>query len=247
MSQSCSPSSSTAVLGAVVVGLVAATLVNAAYVVIRNFIHLYVGLESLWALRGFGFLGALLVGATAGGVLLFTRPNGPLGPVLAAVSALVAGFVGDIIGLLFFTLVRRRELDVRPIEHYLESYVHLTPFGLTLLVLAPAIAAGVGFAWMAKAGGRQGPQPVPGPWGAPQPQPPFGQPARPGQYGRPAPGRPPQPGGQVAPPYGQGVFGGSRPQPGAPPDPSGDDGQGKTQGEAPSSGGEQPPQGPSTG
>ncbi|MFC5748847.1 hypothetical protein [Actinomadura rugatobispora] len=273
MSQTRSPSSSGAILAAVLVGLVAATIVDAVITVIISFMVNNLGYGGVGTVRVTAALTALIVGAIAGGVLLFTRPNGPLGPILAAVSSLVAVLVGDIIGIFVYHGVRGRGLPIEMVEIYFRSFRHMDLIGLVIFVLPPVVAGGLGAVRLMKEGGRQAQQPAPvGPWGGQQPQPPAPYGAQPGQYaqpGQPYPGQPAQPGpfgqpGQPGQPYpGQpaepGQFGQPGGQPGqvggqfAPPYDQGpggsfqQPGQGSSQGEAPPGGGAQPPQGPPAG
>ncbi|MDL4816840.1 hypothetical protein [Actinomadura opuntiae] len=192
---------------------------------------------SFRASTGFYLFNCALCGLVTALGLLLCRPRGPVPPILAAVSALVAFEIGKRIGALVAMMVGLERMPDGMVSAIMKP--HFNKY-LAYELLAVLIAGGIGALRVAMSGGfgpaRQGQGS--GGWTGPQPaagfgQPPMGQPAQP--YGQPygAPGgqpmQPPAPSGQPSfapPPHGR-PFPGSQPPPpsgqpfDAPPPPGG--------------------------
>ncbi|MFF5265158.1 hypothetical protein ACFY4C_40270 [Actinomadura viridis] len=223
-----SPSSGGTVLGALFLGAVAATAAAAVLTFGANVLFIEI-VQTYSYGRPVAGLISVVVGLVAGGVLLFTRPTGPLPPILAAVVALFAGIIGDLSSIAAYAIVFSRGGPLEQMRLYLEALTRMDVVGWVLLLLAPAVAAGLAVLRVINTG-KQARQ-ASGPWNGPQPpqppqppqlQPPYGQPqhgqAPSGQpqHGQPQYGQAPQghpqhgqapygqaPYGQPAQPYGQ--------------------------------------------
>ncbi|MEW2357360.1 hypothetical protein [Spirillospora sp. NPDC029432] len=195
-----SRSSNGAVLGALAIGGLVATLVNAVSGVVISLLVNEMDLIAPGTIRPVNAVVALIVGACVGAPLLMTRPSGPIGAILAPVVAFAATIVGDLFGVIVYALFKSPGSIGLSIEIYFRSFAHLDAFGVIILLLAPATAGGIAVLRLLTAGKKQQPggfQPAFGQPGQP-PAGQFGQPMQPGQpapYGA-APGQP----GQFAPP-----------------------------------------------
>ncbi|MFB4316516.1 hypothetical protein [Actinomadura sp. 21ATH] len=207
MPQPSSRSSNGAVLGALAVGSAVAVLVGAVLSIALSFVINDLGYGGIGLVRAANALFAVIVGACVGAPVLVTRPSGPIAPLLAAPAALVAGVLGDVIGLSVYQLFSGGLTVTRAVEFYFRSYGNMDLLGMVILLLAPATAAGVAALRVVTAGKKQqsgGFQPAfgqpgqPGPYG--QPQPPAGQFGQPMQPGHPAPYAAPGQPGQFPPP-----------------------------------------------
>ncbi|WP_285698906.1 hypothetical protein [Actinomadura sp. NBRC 104412] len=192
------------------VGAIAATIVDAVLTIGSSYLFQWVG-YGLVVARVIAVVMAVIIGAVTGGATLFARPSGPLIPVLAAVLAVPASFVGDLIGIVVEGTLHGGLPISRRVEFYIESYTHVSVFGLFTLLLYAAVAFGTSAIRHLRRVG--GPQNAGAPWGSPyggqypgqyppQPQQPI-QPPPPGyqQPGQQQPGQ--QQPGYPQPPYGQ--------------------------------------------
>jgi len=245
------PSSPAAVFIAVMVGGAAATAVSAVLTFILSYVlggSLTIGGEVSVSLTVYRLVFAVLTivsGAVVGGAVLPLRPQGPLAPILAAPSALVADRIGGLLGFLAYAIVSDETIPIDRVdlEFCIRFLTHVEDFwGVLYIILPlaaagglafmrvmsaakPAMARGAAFAYGApQAPGIPAPgMPGAGPYGQPQypgqPQQYPGQPPAPGHAapGQPTPGQP----GPGQPPYGgQPGFPPAGPQ-GPPPPPGG--------------------------
>ncbi|WP_395106652.1 hypothetical protein [Actinomadura sp. SCN-SB] len=223
MTQPRSSSTGMAAIAGVMIGAVAATLVDAVLTVGVSYLYQWVG-YGLGMARVIAVVTAVVIGAVTGGATLFSRPFGPLIPVLAGTLAIPASFVGDLIGIAVEATLHSGLPIGRRFEFYVESYTHLSVFGVFTLLLYVAVAFGTSaIRHLRRAGG---PQNAGAPWGGPyggqypgqyppQPPPGYQQPGQqpPGyqQPGQQQPGQQPpgyqqpgqQPPGYQQPPHGQ--------------------------------------------
>lgn len=191
---------------------------------------------SFRASTGFYLFDCALCGLVTALGLLLCRPRGPLPPILAAVSALVAFEVGKRIGATLALMIGLERMPDGMMSAIMKPHFNkYLAYELLAVVIAGGIAAlRVGTSGGFGPGGQRppawtGPQPAVG-FGQPQPgQPMPGQPM-PGQPGQPPmayPGQPPMapPGQPYGAPAGQPSFApppGGAPAPGSqPPPPSG--------------------------
>ncbi|MWA01493.1 hypothetical protein F8568_014110 [Actinomadura sp. LD22] len=166
--------------------------------------------------------------------LLLCRPRGPLPPILAAVSALVAFEVGKRIGSLLALMIGLEHMPDGMVSAIMKP--HFNKY-FAYELLAVVIAGGLGALRVASSGGfGPGGGQRPPAWTGPQPAAGYGQPGQPqpGQPGMAFPGQPPMapPGQPYGPPAGP---------PMQPPAPSGRPSFAPPPGGAPAPGGQPPP------
>jgi hypothetical protein len=199
---------------------------------------------SFRASTGFYLFNCAICGLVTALGLLLCRPRGPLPPILAAVSALVAFEVGKRIGAYLALMIGLERMPDGMVSAIMKPHFNkYFAYELLAVVIAGGLAAlRVGTSGGFGAAGQQqpawtGPQPAAG-YGQPQPgqpqpgqpqpgQPPMGYPGQPpmapsGQpYGAPAgpPMQPPAPSGppSFAPPPGGAAPGSQPPPPSGPP------------------------------
>ncbi|SPT60857.1 hypothetical protein K8Z49_29185 [Actinomadura madurae] len=134
-------------------------------------------------------LHCVVVGVLTAAGLVLTRPRGPAAPIVAAVSALVALYVGTRLGVFLYGATHNASFSGGYITAVLKPRFHAWD------LLAPLVAGAVAGLRVAMVAGGTGPTRAPFP--------------QPGPGHRPFPGQPP------APPYQPGPGQGSAP--GAPP------------------------------
>jgi hypothetical protein len=186
-----------AAFAALALGAIVAVFLDAALTVGTSYLYSWLGIN-LTLIRVLGAVIALIIGAVVGGATLISRPAGPIVPVIAGVLALAAGFVGDVIGVVAYSLLRGDTSVFETARRYVESYAHIDAIGVIILLLTPIAAAGLSAVrHLRNPGGPR--QQAAGAWGAPYggqfppPQPGFQQP----------PGYQQQPGVQQQPGYQQ--------------------------------------------
>ncbi|WP_433144754.1 hypothetical protein ACQPZ8_00740 [Actinomadura nitritigenes] len=191
---------------------------------------------SFRASTGFYLVNCALCGLVTALGLLLCRPRGPLPPILAAVSALVAFEVGKRIGATLALMIGLERMPDGMVSAIMKP--HFNKY-LAYELLAVVIAGGIAALRVGASGGFgpagqrppawTGPQPAVG-FGQPQPGQPMPGQSMPGQPGQPPmayPGQPPMapPGRPYGAPGGQPSFApppGGAPAPGSqPPPPSG--------------------------
>ncbi|WP_084263229.1 hypothetical protein [Actinomadura formosensis] len=189
-----------------VAGIIALILVGGAIATAADAIMMFIGMYQTDVLadfrRSMGYyaLMCVVVGfLTAIGIML-TRPRGPVAPIVAAISALVALYVGNRAGDLLYTFTH----GSAPSAYVIEV---LKPHFNTWDLIAPLTAGVIGGLRVAMvAGGLAPPRPSgppfppPGGHGAPY-RPAPGQPLPPPSPGRPLPGEPPYQPSPYPPPY----------------------------------------------
>ncbi|WP_285494628.1 hypothetical protein [Actinomadura sp. NBRC 104425] len=227
---------------ALLIGGAAATAINALLVIIYIYLVIEMGQDPDEPVFDvYATIESVVVGAAVSGPLLFTRPRGPVAPILAVVFAVFADVVGDILGYYGYGLMHGTMPRLEYINVYFRTFGHYTAFVWFLFLLGPVVAAALAGLRVMMAGRAAQQQPAAGPWGAPQPPggpytpPPVGSgyaapgaggpyAPPPGGYGQPAPGQPypaqPNPGQQPYPGAPGQPNPGQQPYPGAPGQPN---------------------------
>jgi hypothetical protein len=209
---------------------------------------------SFRASTGFYLFNCALCGLVTALGLLLCRPRGPLPPIVAAVSALVAFEVGKRIGALLALMIGLERMPDGIVSAIMKPHVNKY---LAYELLAVAIAGGIAALRVGMSGGFGPGGQRPPAWTGPQPAVGFGQPMpgqpMPGQPGQPMPGQPGQPpmaypGQPPMAPHGQ-PYGAPAGPPAQPPAPSGQPSFAPPPGGAPAPGGAPggqapPPSGP---
>ena len=141
MTQPRSPSAGTPVIAALVIGTIIAIVVDAVLTVGTNYLFEWFG-YSLYLSRTVGAVVAVIIGGVVGGATLVARPAGPVVPVLAAVLAFAANFIGDLLGVIAYAMMRGGPA-LELAESYVKSYSRIDMPGVLLLLLSLAVAAGL--------------------------------------------------------------------------------------------------------
>ncbi|WP_344941790.1 hypothetical protein [Actinomadura miaoliensis] len=212
---------------ALLLGGAVATAINALYVIVFLYFVIQQGQDPDNLISNvLVTIISVVMGLAVSGPLLFTRPRGPVAPLLAVVFSLVANAVGDIVGNFGYALFNGGPLSLEQIGLYFRSYGKLTVFGWFLVLLTPVVAAALAGLRVMMVGRGVQQQPAAGPWGAPQPPGgPYAPPPAGGGYAAPGAGGAyaPPPGGYGQPAPGQpypGQPSPGQPAPGQPPYPA---------------------------
>lgn len=175
-----SPSGLSAI-AALFLGVVVAFLADAVLTIGLNYVYRSIE-PGLGLIQLVSAVVSLIIGAIVGGAALIARRSGPIVPFLAAVLAFAAGFFGDLVGFVVYTMLNGASTLAVQLELYFKGYLHITPIGLIVLVITP----GVAFLMAAIKHLKTTPPHQAGPYGAPLPPPPGAQP--PGAQPPPPPG-----------------------------------------------------------
>jgi len=202
---------------ALLIGGAAATAINALFAIVFFFLVTEMGQDPDGpVLDVYATIGTVVMGAAVSGPLLFTRPRGPVAPILAVVFAIIANIFGDLLGAYGYNLMQGQTPEPGYLDAYFRAFGHYTVFAWFLFLLAPIVAAALAGLRVMMVGRAPQQQPAAGPWGAPGG--PYAPPPAGGGYPLPGAG-----GAYTPPPGGYGAAPGqpypAQPNPGQPPYP----------------------------
>ncbi|MFC7731199.1 hypothetical protein [Actinomadura keratinilytica] len=151
---------------ALLIGGAAATAINALFAIVFFFLVTEMGQDPDGpVLDVYATIGTVVMGAAVSGPLLFTRPRGPVAPILAVVFAIIANIFGDLLGAYGYNLMQGQTPEPGYLDAYFRAFGHYTVFAWFLFLLAPIVAAALAGLRVMMVGRAPQQQPAAGPWG----------------------------------------------------------------------------------